>query len=369
MSSLDSSPSPPSLHEYGAAVWLTWLSQTAAKDGTGTDGHSAVFQLWHALAGARSVASADAVIGSRYPWATNFPDFSLEDLDESDLSPAVTPYLFDQAYAHFPRDTPPTGLVPQTLDLGKVVEAIPSKGIPRLSSLFEYYSAINSKVKYVAFNFSQIRGQGADDIVVADTDKGWKRYNVTGGTLDFCLADTPVSGCYIMLDNHSTVGPPNVTGIFSINAVDHCGPCMVGNWTATNMVVSLGSAGAISSVAGGAGTEIDILPNGTATGYFSPGALLLAPKLRVKFNGTSKSHYGFAVESTATTGSFSVTPISSDVYFQVSVEVDGVWKQGPASPVDGSPTTAMYVCSGPDLDLTYGSMTSGGIAYQLVPSA
>ncbi len=221
--SLDSSSYPPPAHEYGAAVWLTWLTQEVAKDATGVAGRSAVFELWHAFGDVTStVGDVDAIINSRYPWATDYPDFSIEDLDDPQLSPEVTPYLFDQAASQFQIAVPPKGIYSQTLNAGTVKEAPPA--IPPLSSYFEYYDSVASGVKYIKFDFSAIEGADADDIVLADVSGRWERFDVTGSTKEFCFHNGPVSRFYIMLDNHGTHGAPSVTGKFIVDARSDC-PC------------------------------------------------------------------------------------------------------------------------------------------------
>jgi hypothetical protein len=84
-----------------------------------------------------------------------------------------------------------------------------------------------------------------------------------------------------------------------------CAACLVGNWTVTNLSLTTNPGGTHS---GGAGTTVDIEPNGNAIGNFTPGAPLVGTGGTVKFSGTQTDHYGFPADTSARSGSFPATP-------------------------------------------------------------
>ena len=177
-----------SLHQYGAAVWLVWLTQLVG-GASGVGGHSAVFGLWRSF-GAHDVSSAagvDTVINSLYPWAKDWPAFSEEDLDEQQLSPDVTPYLFHDASSEYPIGEPPRGVVPQSLPVGRAESVLPS--LPPLSSFSEYFNSIAGSVRDVNVDFTDVGGSTADEHILADVSGRWRTFDVPIGVtfMNFCF--------------------------------------------------------------------------------------------------------------------------------------------------------------------------------------
>ena len=131
-------------------------------------------------------------------------------------------------------------------------------------------------------------------------------------------------------------------------------PCLVGTWTVTSL--TLGTTGL--TFTGGAGTTVDILPNGNAVGNFTPGAPLVGRAGSAKFNGTITDHYGFPSNTTARSGSFESTPVSSNATITVA---------GATKPVTPETYQGSYTCSGKDLSLNF-TAGSSSLAYELVPA-
>lgn len=131
--------------------------------------------------------------------------------------------------------------------------------------------------------------------------------------------------------------------------------CLEGNWSVTSLTLS--TAGL--TFTGGAGTTVDIMPNGNALGNFTPGAPLTGSEGSAKFSGTITDHYGFSPKTTAHSGTFPVTPVSNNA----TITVAGVTK-----PVTSESEQGSYICTGKDLSLTF---TNGGstLKYQMAPAS
>ncbi len=119
----------------------------------------------------------------------------------------------------------PQPLVPQHLkEFGATRYSLPTTpcctGLPALSNFYVYYKSIAKKIKDVSFDFSGIVGSDADEYVLADEGGTWKAVKATsaGQTVDFCLAQKPVSKFYVMVDNHGSDGglAPDVTGSYTV---------------------------------------------------------------------------------------------------------------------------------------------------------
>jgi hypothetical protein len=190
-------------HEYGAYVWLLWLAQSVG-------GPSAVFGLFDALEGAASdqPAAIDPLLRIylatlRLPWASSFKAFAVEDLNRS-LSPSVTPLLFNRGPLGDPAVplgvTPRFARAPSTLNLGARRTAVK---LLHLSALYEYVRAISPAVKAVTITSAGMRPWG-DVIILARTRSGWRRTDLSNGSIKFCrrIARQSVDQFYVIADNH-----------------------------------------------------------------------------------------------------------------------------------------------------------------------
>ena len=135
---------------------------------------------------------------------------------------------------------------------------------------------------------------------------------------------------------------------------DSSHPCLEGSWSVTSLTLSTSGL----SFTGGAGTTVDITSNGNAVGDFTPGTPLVGSEGSAKFSGTLTDHYGFPPDTTATSGSFAVTPVSNSA----TITVGGVTK-----PVSSESEQGSYTCSGKDLSLTFTSSGST-LTYQMAPT-
>jgi hypothetical protein len=141
-------------------------------------------------------------------------------------------------------------------------------------------------------------------------------------------------------------------------AMATCAACLVGNWTVTNLSLITNPGGTHS---GGAGTEVDIAPDGDATGNFTPGAPLVGGGGSVKFSGTIVDHYGFPPDTTARSGSFTSTPVLD----QGTISLDG----SPPRAITPETESGSYSCVGTGLTLTFTGGGSGELVYTLVPAS
>ena len=190
------------VHEYGAYVWLVWLSQSTARA-------SAVFRLWSALQPARSDSpdQIDPLIG-RYlsrigvGWRSSFRSFAVEDLNRN-LGQA-TPELF--RFGPFGDPAVPLGITPRwvrppwTLSLGSRRTPV---NLTHLAAQYDEVRAIGPRVRAVTVSSRRIRPWG-DVVVLYRTRFGWRRRNLNDGSVTFCRArpDQNVSQLYIVSDNH-----------------------------------------------------------------------------------------------------------------------------------------------------------------------
>ena len=134
-----------------------------------------------------------------------------------------------------------------------------------------------------------------------------------------------------------------------------CAPCLVGNWVVTNLTLTTNPGGAKS---GGAGTTVDIQPNGDAVGNFTPGGPLVGGGGSVKFDGVDTDHYSFPTNTTARSGSFT----SSNVSTSLTINEGGL-----SVPVKPATTSGSYNCVGTGLTLHFvGGPTT--LDYTLVPA-
>jgi hypothetical protein len=190
-------------HEYGAYVWLVWLAQSVG-------GPSAVFGLFDALEGAASdqPAAIDPLLRIylatlKLPWTSSFKAFAVEDLNRS-LSPAVTPLLFNRGPLGDPAVplgvTPRFARAPFVLNVGARRTAVK---LLHLSALFEYVRAISPAVRGVTITSAGMRPWG-DVIVLARTRTGWRRTDLSNGSIKFCrrIARQNIDQLYVIADNH-----------------------------------------------------------------------------------------------------------------------------------------------------------------------
>jgi hypothetical protein len=190
-------------HEYGAYVWLVWLAQSVG-------GPSAVFGLFDALESAASdqPAAIDPLLRIylatlKLPWASSFKAFAVEDLNRS-LSRAVTPLLFNSGPLGDPAVplgvTPRFVRAPSVLSVGARRTAVK---LLHLSALFEYVRAISPAVRGVTITSAGMRPWG-DVIVLARTRTGWRRTDLSNGSIRFCrrIARQNVDQLYVIADNH-----------------------------------------------------------------------------------------------------------------------------------------------------------------------
>jgi hypothetical protein len=190
-------------HEYGAYVWLVWLAQSVG-------GPSAVFGLFDALelAASDQPAAIDPLLRIylatlKLPWASSFKAFAVEDLNRS-LSRSVTPLLFNRGPLGDPAVplgvTPRFARAPFILSVGARRTAVK---LLHLSALFEYVRAISPAVRGVTITSAGMRPWG-DVIVLARTRAGWRRTDLSNGSIRFCrrIARQSVDQLYVIADNH-----------------------------------------------------------------------------------------------------------------------------------------------------------------------
>ena len=190
------------VHEYGAFVWLVWLSQSAGRA-------SAVFRLWSALEPARSFApeDIDPLVGAylsrvRLGWGSSFRSFAVEDLNRN--LGAVTPELF--RFGQFGDRAVSLGITPRfvrrpwTLGLGARRTPV---DLVHLAAQYDHVRAIGRRVRAITVSSRRIRPWG-DVVVLYRTRAGWRRRNLNTGSVTFCR-QTPrgnVSQLYVVSDNH-----------------------------------------------------------------------------------------------------------------------------------------------------------------------
>jgi hypothetical protein len=192
------------VHEYGAYVWLVWLSQSARRA-------SAIFRLWSALEPARSdrPAAIDPLVRNylariRLGWASSFKSFAVEDLNR-DL-PSATPQLF--RFGPFGDPAVSLGITPRwvrtpwILGLGARRTVV---NLPHLSAQYEHVRAIARTVRAVTVSSSRIKPWG-DVVVLAHsrTGFGWHRRDLNNASVTFCLRTRRgnIDQLYIVADNH-----------------------------------------------------------------------------------------------------------------------------------------------------------------------
>jgi hypothetical protein len=205
-------------HEYGGYVWLVWLAQSAGSP-------SAVFGLFDALelAASDEPAAIDPLLRIymatlNLPWDSSFRAFAVEHLNRN-LSPAVTPLLFNRGPLGDP--AVPLGVTPRfvrapfVLNPGARRTAV---NLLHLSALFQYVRAISPAVRGVTITSTGMRPWG-DVIVLARTRAGWRRTDLSNGSIRFCrrIRSQSVDQLYVIADNHDDLrahsgGSYTVTG-------------------------------------------------------------------------------------------------------------------------------------------------------------
>jgi hypothetical protein len=190
-------------HEYGAYVWLVWLAQSAGSQG-------AVFRMFSALEPAASDKPAvidpllhNYVATLNLPWTSSFRAFAVERLNRN-LSPSVTPLLFNRGPLGDPAVplgvTPRFVRAPSILNVGARRTAV---NLVHLSALFQYVRTISPAVGAVTITSTGMRPWG-DVIVLARTRTGWRRTDLSNGSIRFCrrVARQSVDQLYVIADNH-----------------------------------------------------------------------------------------------------------------------------------------------------------------------
>jgi hypothetical protein len=188
--------------EYGAYVWLVWLAQSVG-------GPSAVFGLFSALEGAAPIDSLLRIYLATLglPWDSSFKAFAVEDLNRS-LSPSVTPLLFNRGPLGDPAVplgvTPRFVRAPSILNVGARRTAVK---LLQLSALFQHIRAISPAVRGVTITSAGMRPWG-DVIVLARTRTGWRRTDLSNGSIRFCrrIRSQNVDQLYVIADNHDDQG-------------------------------------------------------------------------------------------------------------------------------------------------------------------
>jgi hypothetical protein len=196
------------------------------------------------------------------------------------------------------------------------------------------------------------------------TSNGTEYDNLTSGPAAFCVKDCdmcpqvqdlpklPAGGTnWLAVTGDAAGATYTVAG-----AKATCAPCLVGNWTVTNLSLTTDPGGTHS---GGAGTTVDIQDNGDAVGDFSPGAPLVSGSGSVKFGGVITDHYSFSPTTTARSGPITASPVSSTGTITVG---------GQTVPIAPEVESGSYACTGNDLTLTFNS-SGGTLMYDLVPAA
>lgn len=211
-------------HEYGAFLWLLWLTQEVGHDATGAAGRQAVFQLWKDLKGATTGAAVDAVINKHYPWDTWFPKFAFEDLNLVSFKPDVTPYLFDEAYPFVPLAAPQP-LIKKPLQPG--TDDNIAVHMPPLSSLSMFMVPIGSTVKHIYLDFTTLP-DGADAWVIAKINGKTQVIDSTGAAQEFCRdePDGNVTNLAVVITDHDPEAI--VQGSFEVATDANCAkpiPC------------------------------------------------------------------------------------------------------------------------------------------------
>ena len=214
-------------HQYGAFVWLLWVTQDIADDPTGDLGVNAVFGLWQEIgkAHAKTGAEVDAVINRLYPWKRDFARFALEDLNEQRFKPDVTPYLFHDAYQAVSDSFPPRPL--KTVPVVSGPSDFPVD-LPPLSSWSRNFSPIAPGIKDVYFDFTNL-SKNAEAYVLAKIDNKYQVFDDTGNDQNFCLDDPKENATEftVVIVNHSP-GESVSNGNYTLDAASKCAtpvPC------------------------------------------------------------------------------------------------------------------------------------------------
>jgi hypothetical protein len=164
------------------------------------------------------------------------------------------------------------------------------------------------------------------------------------------LPKLPLGTTWLAVTGDSTGARYSIAG-----AKATCGACLVGSWTATNFILTTNPGGTHS---GGVGTRVEIYPDGTAVGDFTPGAPLEPGD--IKFYGTQSAHYGFLANTTARSGTFPVSDTAGGL-----ISVGG----SPPVGIANSPSVSgSYSCIGTGLTLRF-SLGSSELVYVLTPAA
>jgi hypothetical protein len=142
----------------------------------------------------------------------------VEDLDRN-LSPTVTPLLFNRGPLGDP--AVPLGVsprfvrAPSTLNLGARRTTV---NLLHLSALYEHVRAIGRAVRAVTITSAGMRPWG-DVIVLARTRAGWRRTDLSNGSIKFCrrIVRQNVDQLYVIADNHDdqrahSAGSYTITG-------------------------------------------------------------------------------------------------------------------------------------------------------------
>ena len=119
-------------------------------------------------------------------------------------------------------------------------------------------------------------------------------------------------------------------------------PCMIGHWTVTNETLTLTGAGTLE---GGKGATWTLTSEGMATIDHNGSTALsgTAVKISITYSGVETGRYTVPADSTATSGTWTLTPQSSTV--ESTTTVDGNSSHAPV-PFDPAPQSGEWTCSG-----------------------
>jgi hypothetical protein len=157
-----------------------------------------------------------------FPWASSFRAFAVEHLNRN-LSPSVTPLLFNRGPLGDP--AVPLGLTPRFVRAPSILSVGARRtavNLIHLSALFQYVRAISPAVGAVTITSTGMRPWG-DVIVLARTRAGWRRTDLSNGSIRFCrrVARQRVEQLYVIADNHDDQGAHS-GGSYTVTARRTC---------------------------------------------------------------------------------------------------------------------------------------------------
>jgi hypothetical protein len=221
-------------HAYESWVWPLFQELEGG-------GATAIYQTWAAAESASDDAGIDAAVNSKLPFAANFRDFSVRNLQPAEYFANSDTGLEDESWQSRISDFPTTPhhvsnsspIVLRAIHLPANVEPLAAQN--------DAFTITEPRVRQVTIDLSPLKNAGSADLDIVgqlagdttnDTEPHrWRRISADSSTYTFCrdIEEEDFARFYVVVSNHASnwdlENDPDaalVTGVYNVEAKDRC---------------------------------------------------------------------------------------------------------------------------------------------------